>query len=298
MRSSAIAEELIARGEEVIFVGDYSEVHWLASRIRTLGFSQILSVNGGFISDPETDVLILDSYIVPIEDDFIQQKKWKGVVALVDDITPPYKTDLNIHPGLSVHGMPLKSSKILSGPKFIPFRKSIKKATKSVDKLSVLEILVVGGGTDSFNFVGAVYEILRNIDFNFQAYIFTNSDEFLELDPRFTVFPIGPGLDEIANNVELVFTTASTTSLEFICREVAVGIGCAVDNQEQYYETLSSTGVAFPIGRYTERSWAIDKSTVALLVQSNEVRDTLRQNCAGLIDIDGARRIVDEILKF
>ena len=77
MRSSAIAEELIARGKEVIFVGDYSEVPWLASRISSLGFSQILSENSEFISDPESDILILDSYIIPIDHDFIQQKRWK-----------------------------------------------------------------------------------------------------------------------------------------------------------------------------------------------------------------------------
>ena len=30
MRSSAIAEELIARGEDVVFVGQISEIPWLA----------------------------------------------------------------------------------------------------------------------------------------------------------------------------------------------------------------------------------------------------------------------------
>ena len=72
MRSSAIAEELIARGEIVIFVGQISNVPWLAQRINNLGFSQILSSPESFMSNPITYVLILDSYIVTVEEIFIQ----------------------------------------------------------------------------------------------------------------------------------------------------------------------------------------------------------------------------------
>ena len=41
MRSSAIAEELIARGEDVIFVGQISDLPWVEERIASLGFTHI-----------------------------------------------------------------------------------------------------------------------------------------------------------------------------------------------------------------------------------------------------------------
>ena len=109
--------------------------------------------------------------------------------------------------------------------------------------------------------------------------------------------PIGSELDDHAMNADLVFTTASTTSLEFIAREVAVGIGCAVDNQEEYYESLSTFGVAAPIGRVVAGHWEIDHAKVFELVNSVHIRGTLRRACAGLVDLGGAGRIVDEILK-
>ena len=109
--------------------------------------------------------------------------------------------------------------------------------------------------------------------------------------------PIGSTLDDYAANVDLVFTTASTTSLEFIAREVAVGIGCAVDNQEKYYESLSAFGVAAPIGRFVDGHWEIDHAKIFELVNSIHIRETLRRRCAGLVDLRGAGRIVDEILK-
>ena len=297
MRSSAIAEELIARGEDVVFVGHISDIPWLAFRINGLGFTEIHSGTKEFISNPERHVLILDSYVVPVDEAFIQPNKWRAVVAVADELTPTYDANLIIHPGLSTHFVAKVGVKVLAGPKYIPFRSSIQKTEKNEDKESILEILVVGGGTDLFGFVAAICEELAGISDRFHANIFTNDNELGNLDPRFTVVPIGSELDNYAANVDLVFTTASTTSLEFIAREVAVGIGCAVDNQEEYYESLSAFRVASPIGRFADSKWHIDHAKIAELVHSGGIREDLRRNCAGLIDLGGAGRIVDEILK-
>ena len=62
MRSSAIAEELIARGEKVVFVGQISNLLWVTERIMDLGFIEIYNNPLDFTSKSDTDVLILDSY--------------------------------------------------------------------------------------------------------------------------------------------------------------------------------------------------------------------------------------------
>jgi spore coat polysaccharide biosynthesis predicted glycosyltransferase SpsG len=297
MRSSAIAEELIARGEDVVFVGEFSDVPWLVDRINGLGFSEIFSEAKKFSSNPEKDVLILDSYVLSVSEGSIQPNKWRAVVTIVDDMTPTYKANLLIHPGLSTNWKSIDGTKVLSGPKYVPFRGSIQKTKGSKDKKSIIRILVVGGGTDVFSFVGAIYHELKDFTDNFHAILFTNSNELYNLDSRFTVVPIGAELDNYALNTDLVFTTASTTSLEFIAREVAVGIGCAIDNQEEYYESLSTFGVAAPIGRVVAGHWKFDHAKVFELVNSVNLRESLRRACAGLVDLGGAGRIVDEILK-
>ena len=298
MRSSAIAEELITRGEDVVFIGQISDIPWLAFRISSLGFSEIHFGANEFIPNPERDVLILDSYVVPTSEAFIQPNKWRAVVTIADELTPAYEANLIIHPGLSTHLVAKAGAKVLAGPKYIPFRHSIQKTQRSRDMKSILEILVVGGGTDLFGFVAAICDELKDISNDFHASIFTNNKELANFDSRFTVVPIGSELDDYAANAKLVFTTASTTSLEFIAREVAVGIGCAVDNQEEYYESLSSYGVAAPIGRFISGSWQIDHAKIAELVNSGGTREDLRRNCVGLVDLGGAGRIADEILKF
>ena len=297
MRLSAIAEELISRGEKVTFIGQVAELPWLASRINSLGFSQILQSSTEFLSDPVTDVLILDSYNVRVDDEFIQPKNWQRVVTISDELTPRYKADLRIHPGISEDLEPDLDVKLFSGPNYTPFRKSITKSGTSPRNHEALEILVTGGGSDPFNFVDAICLILRNIPGNFKVRAFSENFSLAKMDYRFTVFQVGPELDVHATSVELVFTTASTTSLEFIAREVAVGIGCAVDNQKEYYEALASVELAIPIGIFSNGQWDLDEQKIIEMVNSKELRDALRQRGSGLFDLNGTSRIVDEILK-
>jgi spore coat polysaccharide biosynthesis predicted glycosyltransferase SpsG len=297
MRSSAVAEELISRGREVIFIGAISDVPWLASRIMSLGFSQILENSNAFVSNPGNDVLILDSYTVPIEDEFIQQKHWRCIVAISDDLTPTYQADLIIHPGISDEWKPNRAVKFLTGPKYIPFRKSIKKKVQNLSINETLKILVVGGGTDPFKFTEEICLVLKNIQGQFNVVIFSNNDLLAQMDSRFTVVQIGFQLDAEASDADLVFTTASTTCLEFIAREIPVGLGRAVDNQQEYYESLAAAEVAMPVGEFSGGRWKLDPAKMTKLINSGELRKALEQKTEGLLDLEGAARIVDEILK-
>lgn len=296
MRSSAIAEEVIARGIPAIFVGVIAELPWVSERIHGLGFNEVVEETSGFISDPNKDILILDSYEILIDDAFIQPSRWKAVVSIFDESTPHYKSKLKIHPGLTKSWPASTEIKTLSGPEFVPLRTSIKKSGLTLD-LDTPKIIVVGGGSDVTRFVTAIAKSLASCKVQFQASLFTALDGPLVLDNRFSIIPIGENLDEIANTSNLVFTTASTTSLEFIARGCAVAIGCAVDNQELYYKELGGRYFAAPIGEFLNGGWRLNEKLVHALVSSESLRARLKANSVDLIDLNGAKRIVDEILK-
>jgi spore coat polysaccharide biosynthesis predicted glycosyltransferase SpsG len=296
MRSSAIAEEAIARGIPSFFVGKISHLAWVSERLKSLGFVQVHENSSDFFPDKNEDILIIDSYEIPTNDVFVQLQNWSKVVSIFDDLTPNYSSDLRIHPGLTkVWPEPL-SGKTLSGPRFVPLRKSIKNSSVNTPEGS-LEVLVVGGGSDAYGFVPAVVNVLAKLNQDFHATIFTNSLSGMDLDKRFSVSEVGLNLDLVANAVDLVFTTASTTSLEFLARGSAVAIGCAVDNQELYYKELSSGDYAAPIGEFLNNEWRIDAGLIRELLSSDTLRATLKANSANLIDLNGTKRIVDEILK-
>ena len=300
MRSSAIAEELIARGENVVFVGQISDLPWVEKRIASLGFTQIHNNPGDFNSNPNSDVLLLDSYEIPVSDDFINSENWLHIVAIVDELTPSYLCTLRIHPCLDSNWVGDSKVPILAGPKYIPFRSSISKNTHAAgQEQHKLRIAVVAGGSDPYGLVSEIAGILAMIPEQFEVYLFSNSLLGSSLDTRFHIIEVGQQLDELTKSVDLVLTTSSTSSLEFLARGLCVGIACAVDNQQQYYKSLGELDVAAQIGfRNIDNLWELDEKIIKLLVSSFEFRERLTAKASGLIDFKGASRIVDVILDF
>jgi spore coat polysaccharide biosynthesis predicted glycosyltransferase SpsG len=296
MRLFPIAEELISRGYEVLFIGALSSVPWIRVQVHGLGFSKIYSQESDFNSNSRSDVLILDSYSKDVLDKFIVKKNWKKVFVISDQNTPMYDADYRIYPDLEVKSLNYSFDREFSGPMYIPLRKSITKSERHFDNSSKLKIVCVGGGTDPTGFVKNIACVLRGFELDFQATLFSSELVFNQDDYRFTVINLGNQLDFFAESADLIFTTASTSSLEFVARELPMGIGCAIENQKYYYEKLAAIGAAIPIGSYVDGAWYLDATAMSELVSSSKLRGDLKSKCKDLIDLSGTDRIVNLIL--
>ena len=299
MRSSAIAEELISRGKDVVFVGQVSGLPWVMERLGSLGFLAIQSSPINLEIDSASDVLILDSYEVPVEDDFISPQKWHKIISIVDENTPSYFCDLRIHPGLDSDWVRKCKTPILAGPNYIPFRSQISKNTfiKNHDN-KVLKIVVVAGGSDQYGLVNELAKILHSLPDRFKAYLFGKLPNEFDLDDRFQYVNLGLSLDEVSTDANLVFTSASTSSLEFIARGLCVATVCVVENQRQNYEALGQLGVAQPVGEHSQvKGWELDVQSIHKLIINPDFRNRITEKGLGLIDFLGASRIVDAIIK-
>ena len=138
---------------------------------------------------------------------------------------------------------------ILVGPKYIPFRTSVSKNIHIVNQEPhSLRIAVAAGGSDPYGLVHEIAKIFVMLPEQLQVYLFSNTNLDSVLDNRFRYIEVGQQLDELTRNIDLVLTTASTSSLEFLARGLCVGIACAVDNQEQYYNSLGKLGVTAKSG--------------------------------------------------
>ena len=297
MRSSAIAEELIARGQDVIFIGQISDLPWVKQRITNLGFSQVYSESKEFISNPTSDVLILDTYTIGTNESFINSDNWLNIVAIVDELTPEYNCTLRIHPGLDTDWIGNSKTPILAGPNYIPIRSSLcKKASIREYSKKILKIAVVAGGSDPYKLVIEIARILAKTHLDFKAYLFSSSEVNFATDSRFHYVQVGPKFDDLTKNIDLVLTTASTSSLEFLARGICVGLVCAVNNQKQYYNSLGNLGVAAQLGfRTIDNCWELDEQLIFSLITSSELRMSLIARAVDLIDFNGASRIVDVI---
>lgn len=295
MRSSALAEEVIARNIEAVFVGNIQELPWVNNRIAELGFSKILSKEDDFAPNPKTDILILDSYTVSVDSPFIQPKNWLHVISISDSLTPSYKSSLTIFPGLDSNLHCESNRKNLTGPAYLLLRKSIKKKSNSFSERKKMNIVVTGGGSDPFDFSGKMSEILAAFDFDFNAIFLISQNSKYTFDSRFRFLEIGALFDEIIEKADIVFTTASTSCFEMIAREIPTGVVCVVDNQLETYLSLKKREIVQPIG-IKDIEWNLDIESIEDLIKSEELRSKLIKKTAGLIDLMGSTRILDAIL--
>jgi len=299
MRLSAIAEAATIRGYETIFIGEIRDLGWVKTYISNIGFNSLFETELEFTANSESDVLILDSYLIPIHSKFIQPENWLKVITIIDSQTPDYRSTLKIHPGLSKDWYLGSSHNFLYGKKYIPLRRSITKQKYENDSrdAGLLRVIITGGGSDPFDFSKSIAKEILRIPGNYK-FIFISNDEAIEdLDERFSVTLIGGIKEEDFQSVDLAFTTASTSSLEFIAREIPCGIACAVDNQQIYYQSIEKYGLAVCIGtRMKTDEWGFDVMAIAQLLNSSSTRERLKKKCFEYIDLNGASRIVDVII--
>ncbi len=295
MRCAAIAEEAKTRGINCIHLGSLGEVEWLKNYYISVGFSALRENELKYV-DFSNSVLITDAYHLDPNHELFNGPDWKLRVVIADDSTPQYRADLIIHPGLETEFKSWNSSRLLSGPAYIPFRKSIVKREKFPTSQSNKRVVVFGGGTDPFHFARQFSRVLTGFPDFSSAVVFADIHEYVD-DERFEFKKFGNELDEEIALSDIIFTTASTSSLEVIAREIPVGISCVIDNQEQNYKTLGEFGVAAKIGRRSQSGeWDFNIESVRRLLVDLNFRRELVEASKKLVDLEGSRRIVDEIL--
>ena len=294
-----MAEEAISRGLECVFIGNISGLDWVAERISSLGFTQVLTEATSFVPDAATDVLVLDSYSIPPSNQFIAKMNWKFVMSICDQITPNYVVDIELRPGFEKTFEDQTTPIVLSGADHILIRQGILKSKIEKGGGGATKVLVVGGGSDPFRFVSALAEVITSLKMNLQVHLFTDEGIQTDISEGFVIHPIGRELEDIAREVDVVLTTASTSSLEFIAREIPTGVVCLIDNQEDYYNQLGRLGYATQIGvRTFARGWDFNVDAIRDLLGNEEKRNILKQSISGLIDLKGAERVINFLLEF
>ena len=292
MRITTIAEEAISRGIECCFVGQIDQLHWVNNRVNEMGFKTIIKDVDSFVPDANNDVLVIDSYTTSVGSQYNILENWKLIVCVSDPFTPKTTADLFVNQSLRNPEQIL--SNVLDGPMYSLIRKEIEK-TRKIDTNN-LKVLVSGGGSDPFGFVKVVLNELRSIDLSFEVHAFTSDTLGSYEELNLEIHEIGPELNLIAGQVDLVITTASTSSTEFIAREVPTLVSCVVNNQETFYRELSELDYAIPIGvRTSNGDWNLDREVIISAMSTKYLRDELRNNIKGVIDLLGPKRVVDEI---
>lgn len=303
MRVSAIAEELLNRGLRVSLVGEISEIEWLEKRVESMCHGLRFVNEEIFISNPSSDVIIIDSYNIEINSAFLARENWLRTVALIEIETPKYLADLFIHCGTNLNiqnDYLIENSRFIGGVEYLPIRRSIREINFSLDKnrgSKLMQILVIGGGTDPFGFVRCVGEFLNKTDLEFRATLVSDSPTILDsLDSRFEKKDIGNELEMELLNADLVLTLAGTSSWDFLSCGMPIGVAIGAENQRDNFEFQKIHEIAAEIGSFSKiGKFHFNLENMLKLIENFEFRQNLSIRASKTVDKFGVARIADEL---
>lgn len=305
MRVYSIIEKMLEKKLDVVFVGNIVGLPWLTDLLEQIIGETKLIEEEYFIFNPMQDVLIIDSYTINPNHNFLKKENWLRIVALIDINTPKYLADLYIHCGTNKQiGLEfgISNYKLKSGLNYIPIRKAFKKIRFKLGEIDIknqIKILVVGGGADPLGFVPTVARELIKVDKHFEAILFSNAQNLLDgLDHRFMQRNIGSDLEKDLIDSDLILTLSGTSSWEFLSCGFPLGIALGFENQRDNFEFQIKNKIAIDIGNFSDMGgFDLNFENITRLVIDQELRQELSQTALTKVDGFGQARIVDEILK-
>jgi spore coat polysaccharide biosynthesis predicted glycosyltransferase SpsG len=297
VRCIAVAEALKIAGEEVIHVGEISNLPWLTDLLLTGPFSQF-GVDESDYQPTQEDVLVIDSYYLDPNENFLNSNSWKTVACFVDRSTPQFHADsyFNLAPNLNWRPSSNdQNSPIYSGVKYIPVRTIHKNREVKLRENDPIKVVITSGGSDINGLTQHLVSTLCELDSEFEVEVFSN--ESIEADSRFTISDVGQKLSDSLNTCDLVLTAAGSTIWELLSRKIPFGVACSVKNQEENFEYLASHDLATPIGKYSaENGWVLYKESLSRLIDDVSLRADLKSRMDVLKFGDGAENIAQILI--
>ena len=296
MRLLPLIEESLIRGYQCYFLGNTSEIPWLDRSLENFSLVRVKNNPSSNYLDPSKTVLVVDSYSPSRRQEFFGGEKWKAIVGVIDKEVSDFSADIKIVPSLQGFVQNPQDSNVLTGPKYALIRKSIVKSSHVKDSAKPLHVLVVGGGVDKYGLCEAMVSVLEELKCTIKVSFLSNNSIITSSRNEYRFISPGSILDEIVNSVDVAICTASGSAVEFIAREIPLGVVCAAPNQKHLYMEMTNLGLASPLGSYlTETGWDIDKAYVEDLIFHLDTRAGLQRQQREFIDLKGPTRILDVI---
>lgn len=306
MRSLALAEEAVASGHEVTFVGEYDGAFVLnqldqapvaVRRVARSDTSGLATV----VRDLAPDVIHLDTY---------EPVHLEGAGALVSNVEDAHfgrrPADLVVDPNFGAEGQPRDAERpraLLRGSRYAPLRAMvIARRGEWQLREEATRVLVVMGGADPVGLTPNVLSVLAEtgLPLHVTAIVPPTAQEACQAavdaapaGMQVDLVPPVEDLPALMAHQDLVVSAAGTSVLELCCLAVPTALVCAVDNQLPGYSRVVAAGAAIGLGQTLEgeeREPAVKQLRAAL--ENPATRQDLSRQAAHLVDGLGAWRIV------
>ncbi|MFI7113563.1 PseG/SpsG family protein [Nonomuraea sp. NPDC050227] len=299
VRCVALAEELCARGVEVVFLGAVSGSEWAMDQLRSRGLPLMAAPGrpdrlAALACELRLDAVVLDSYELPEGTGGALRAAGFPVLAIVDGDPLGQEADLYLDQNLGAEDRPFplpRDSWRLAGTRYALLRDSVRGRRRVRQPGPVPRVLCFFGGTDSAGVAPAWAEALACTGVPFQATLV--SPEPFEAGEGITVIPPTDRLPELMAAADLVVTAAGSAIWELLHLGVPTALSWVADNQLAGYRALVGRGVAAGLGRAAD---AEAVGVLARLLADPALREEHGRRGGGLVDGKGRERVADAFL--
>ncbi|SEG99603.1 Spore coat polysaccharide biosynthesis protein SpsG, predicted glycosyltransferase [Nonomuraea solani] len=297
VRCVALAEELDARGIEVVFLGEVCGSEWARAQLRERGYALVpappepaaLAVLAGRLG---LGAVVLDSYHLPPETGATLRAAGLTVLAIVDGDPLGQEADLYLDQNLGADQRPFhRSRERLAGARYVLLRDSVRRRGRAPSDEPVPHVLCFFGGTDGAGVAPAWARALRETGRPFRGTVI--SPVPFEAGDPITVIPPTDRLPELMAGADLVVTAAGSAIWELLYLGVPTALSWVADNQLIGYEELVGRGVAAGLGRAAD---AAAVGVLARLLADPAAREEQGGRGRGLVDGRGRERVADALL--
>lgn len=327
VRCVALAEELCARGAEVLFLGEVSGSPWAAEQLRARGLPLVAAPGeptllAALVSELRLDAVVLDSYtLAPGTGAAIRAGDVLGgrapvVLAIIDGDPLGQEADLYLDQNLGAEhrpfparpgaprlreasdseGQPAGASrsgggKRLAGVSYVLLRDSVRRCRRSPWARRMPRVLCFFGGTDSAGVAPAWAAALRRTGLPYEATVVSPAP--FQAEGQVRVIPPTDRLPELMAEADLVLTAAGSASWELLHLGVPTALTWVAGNQSAGYEALVRGGLAAGLGPEPGPEAV---ATLARLLATPTLREEYGRRGRDLIDGRGRERVADALL--
>jgi spore coat polysaccharide biosynthesis predicted glycosyltransferase SpsG len=322
VRSMALAEELTARGTEVLILGDAGGVGWVerelrARELRLLPGPQSPAEMVAAVGELGLDGIVIDSYTLDAGCAGAVRRSGVPVLSIVDGDTRGQEPDLFLDQNLDAEEADVAlppGARRLAGLRYVLLRDAVRRlrpaqpcAAQQEGRLGVLAFF---GGTDAFGAGPVVARLVLATGVPVELTVVAGNPA---LRARLAGLATGDGqvlrviepTDRLPQHIaaaDLVVSASGTSTWELLCLGAPAALVWVVDNQWLGYERVLANGLAAGVGLLSDLadpgSAAADQAVETLrhLLTDAPARTALSRRAMSTVDGLGRERVADELL--
>ncbi|MFG1698134.1 PseG/SpsG family protein [Nonomuraea sp. NPDC049309] len=247
----ALAEELVARGADVVFLGEVRDSPWARAQLDGRGLPLVPAPDepaglAALARELALDAVVLDSYALPRDTGATLRAAGLPVLAVIDGDPLGQEADLYLDQNLGAERRPFAlPGRRLAGARYVLLRDSVRGRTRASREPGPPRVLCFFGGTDSAGVAPRWAAALNATGLPFTATVV--SPVPFDAGP-ITVIPPTDRLPELMAAADLVVTAAGSAVWELLHLGVPTALTWVAANQLIGYEELTRLGAAAPLG--------------------------------------------------